>query len=191
MARVLIVFESKYGQTEKIAKFISDRLLGQGHTVSLVNLATGESQPPSNYDGVIVGAGIYMQRYLKNMERWVQTYAQTLRQMPSALFTVCLAVMQKNAKVQADLHRISQRFSERTGWFPQKQATFAGALNYTQYGWFLKQFMSLISRSNGGAQDTSRDYEYTDWNEVIRFCDDFTRTLPAGRNLNPEIRGPL
>ena len=44
---------------------------------------------------------------------------------------------------------------------------FAGALRYTQYGLIKRHFMKRISKDRVSADtDTSRDYEYTNWNDV-------------------------
>jgi menaquinone-dependent protoporphyrinogen oxidase len=187
VARVLIVYESKYGQTEKIAKFLYSRLLGQGHSVNLMNLGAKDFRPPTDYDGIIVGAGIYMQRYPKNLEKWVQTYYPTLSQRSTAFFSVCMAVLDKNLKVQRDLQRIANKFFDKTNWHPKRREVFAGALNYSKYGWVTKQLMGLISRASRGDYDTSRDYEYTNWSEVAQFSDDFLSSLSGGREASREI----
>jgi menaquinone-dependent protoporphyrinogen oxidase len=56
-------------------------------------------------------------------------------------------------------------------------ATLGGALRYTQYG-FLKRFlMKQISRRHNGPTDTSRDYEFTDWQRVDRFVERVLRRV--------------
>jgi menaquinone-dependent protoporphyrinogen oxidase len=39
--------------------------------------------------------------------------------------------------------------------------------------------MKQISGSEGGDTDTSRDFEYTDWDEVTRFAEAFFAELSA------------
>jgi menaquinone-dependent protoporphyrinogen oxidase len=61
----------------------------------------------------------------------------------------------------------------------------AGAVPFTRYGWFKKWVMRRISAKAGGGTDTSRDYEYTDWNDVRAFVNGFAaahelRATPAG-----------
>jgi menaquinone-dependent protoporphyrinogen oxidase len=46
----------------------------------------------------------------------------------------------------------------------------AGAINYTRYNFLLRWYMKRASAKNGGATDTSRDHEYTDWDQVDRFA---------------------
>jgi menaquinone-dependent protoporphyrinogen oxidase len=49
----------------------------------------------------------------------------------------------------------------------------AGALLYTHYNFFIRWMMKRIVATAGGDTDTSRDYEYTDWNDVRAFARDF------------------
>jgi len=46
----------------------------------------------------------------------------------------------------------------------------AGALKYTQYNFFIKWVMKGIARKEGGSTDTSRDHEYTDWEQVTAYA---------------------
>lgn len=190
MARILIIYESRYGQTEKISKFILDRLQSKGHSVDFVNLSKNQLVDPANYDGVIAGAGIYGSRYPRAVRTWAKKYSQYLNRKPSAFFSVCLAVLQqKNEKAQKEIKKLEEGFFTKTSWFPKTHNIFAGALSYSKYNWFMKQVMRLISRSGGGETDVSRDYEYTNWNDVGRFADDFmnllTVKLERGEGLFP------
>ena len=55
--------------------------------------------------------------------------------------------------------------------------TVAGALPYTKYGWLKKWIMRRIVAKAGGDTDTTRDYEYTDWNDVREFARAFAQRL--------------
>ena len=62
------------------------------------------------------------------------------------------------------------RFLGDTGWTPNAKQIFAGALPYRKYGWFTRMLMKRIVKKGGGDTDTSRNYEYTDWNVVNEFA---------------------
>jgi menaquinone-dependent protoporphyrinogen oxidase len=49
----------------------------------------------------------------------------------------------------------------------------AGALKYTQYDFFKRLIMKMIAKREGQTTDTSKDYEYTDWNAVKKFTLEF------------------
>lgn len=178
MARVLIVYESKHGQTEKIAKFLRDRMTGQGHAVELMNARHDLSVAFSNYDGVMVGAPIYRRAYPRAIQAWALVHSENLNRKPSAFFSVCMAVMQKDERTQRDLLAIAEKFFKKTGWYPKRRKVFAGAVNFTQYNWFIKLIMKSIAKRGGSVDlDTDKDYEYTKWDEIVRFSDEFVRSL--------------
>ena len=67
-----------------------------------------------------------------------------------------------------------EKFVDETGWRPDMVGIFGGALRYTQYGFVKRHLMKKISKDKGSADlDTSRDYEYTDWNDVRHFAEEF------------------
>lgn len=179
MARILIVYESKHGQTEKIAKFIRDRMAVQGHAVELFNAEHALPVAFSNYDGVIVGAPIYARRYPRRIRRWVEDHSENLNRKQSAFFSVCMAVLNKDERTQRDLLRTAEFFFEQTGWYPKRRKLFAGAVAFTKYNWFVKWIAKAISNSYGQSLDMQHDHEFTPWRDVARFCDDFVRSVAA------------
>ena len=56
-------------------------------------------------------------------------------------------------------------------------ASFAGALKYSVYGPIKRRVMIVFVGLGGGNTDTSKDYEYTDWNAVERFADAYAQRL--------------
>jgi hypothetical protein len=53
-------------------------------------------------------------------------------------------------------------------------ASFAGALEYTQYNRLERALMKRIAKKEGGFTDTSNDHEYTDWAQVTNFAERFS-----------------
>jgi menaquinone-dependent protoporphyrinogen oxidase len=68
---------------------------------------------------------------------------------------------------------VVNKFIAETGWRPRRIELVAGALPYTKYNFLVRYVMKRISAKEGGDTDTSRDYEYTDWNAVDRFAVEF------------------
>ena len=177
MSRVLILYGSTEGQTRKIASAIGDTLTRSQIAVELVDAST--RQPAvTGYDGIIVAASLHGGRYQKAVVRWVRDHAAEFGARPSVFVSVCLAVLQKSdAKVMADLDAIVKRFLDATGWRPTAVKQVAGALLYTRYNFFMRWMMKRIVAKAGGETDTSKDYEYTDWNDVRAFAETFANSL--------------
>jgi menaquinone-dependent protoporphyrinogen oxidase len=78
-----------------------------------------------------------------------------------------------------EANRYVDQFKQQTGWDPAKVALFSGALRYTRYGFVKRRMMKKIAEEKPGslATDTSRDYIYTEWDEVERYTEEFLDEL--------------
>jgi menaquinone-dependent protoporphyrinogen oxidase len=95
--------------------------------------------------------------------------------------SVCLAILSRNDDGRKEAEAIPQRFLDGVHWHPTIVKIVAGALPYTQYNLVTRWIMKRIVASAGGDTDTSKDYEYTDWNDVRNFAAVFGRRV-AGRS---------
>lgn len=185
-ARILIVYESKNGQTHKISKYICDRMSQQGHTVEMMRVNQILPVALSNYDGVIVGAPIYMRSYPRLIRKWVAQHGQELNKKQSAFFSVCMQVLQKDEQSQRDLLMISETFFKKTAWYPKRRKVFAGAVVFSRYNVFVRYVMKSFSVRAGKPLDVHHDYEFTPWTEVARFSDDFISSLRLSEKSSPD-----
>ena len=186
MARLLIVYGSEEGQTAKVAKHLAEFYRERHHDVDLIY---GKKVPAdlsvSAYDGVIVGASIHMGRHQKYMVDFAKKYCSDLTTQLSAFFTVCLTAKSDSPEDKAQVEQYVQDFMDVTNWYPDQIGVFAGALLYTHYGWVKRFIIKSVSKRTGGDVDTSRDYEYTDWESVDDFGDAFV-TAVAGESVLSE-----
>jgi menaquinone-dependent protoporphyrinogen oxidase len=104
-----------------------------------------------------------------------------LNQRPTAFVSVCLAVLNRTPKVDRDLEANLQRFFDETGWKPEESKVVAGALLYTKYPWWKRWMMRRIVAKEHGDVDTSRDYVYTDWDDLEEFVIRFSAGVPDVR----------
>jgi len=56
-------------------------------------------------------------------------------------------------------------------------ATVAGALRYTRLNFIKKMIIRRIASENGLPTDTTRDHEFTNWDEVTGFVNAFEDAL--------------
>ena len=174
MANVLVVYSSHDGQTRKIAERITTVLRVRRHVVELLDAA----RLPRNLDltrfqAVLVGSPLHAQGYLRPVVRFVRENRPALERLPTLFFSVGLAVISKTSDGRAQTMDVVNKFIAETGWRPRRIELVAGALPYTKYNFLVRYVMKRISAKEGGDTDTSRDYEYTDWNAVDRFAVEF------------------
>jgi len=176
--RILVLYGTSEGQTQKIAGDISETLRARGFDVD-VRHAGVDDPDPSRYDGVIVAASVHAGGYQKTVAAWLRQHLATLDGVPTAFVSVCLAILSKNEAGRIEAEAIPRRFAGAIGWHPDVIKIVAGALPYTRYNFLVRWMMKRIVASAGGDTDTSRDYEYTDWNDVREFAGDFGRRVRA------------
>lgn len=178
MARVLLLYGSTEGQTATIAERIADVLADSGHEPTLVHakhLPDGFSL--GDYDAAIVGASIHAGKHQKYVTKFVKNHAAELNEMPSAFYSVSLTAATGTQEAWDTAREMLENFLAETGWEPDATAVVPGALKYSEYGVLKKFLMKRIAKKSGGGTDTSRDYEYTDWDEVQEFASTFGESL--------------
>ena len=179
MARILVLFASIDGHTARVAQRVAERLEHSGHPVALRAVAEAPAQLDDS-DAVIVGGAIRYGHHPRALEAWVRTHRAQLAGKPNAFFSVCLSAGGPGARPDTARGYLDD-FRTRTGWQPAIAASFAGALLYRRYNPFIRFMMRLIVGMAGGDTDTSRDYEYTDWQAVERFAAEFGAGLQRAR----------
>ena len=116
-----------------------------------------------------------MGKHDEHVRDFVRRNRVALERLPSAFFSVSLAAHgdMENARAYVE------NFEQETGWRPAHVGFFSGALRYRQYGLLKRLMMKKIVRDKPGdlSLDTSRDHEYTEWDQVKRFAEDFLERL--------------
>jgi len=174
MPRLLVLFGTTDGQTAKIANALADGLRAEGCAADAVNAAERPDVRPEEYDGVLVAASLHAGGYQRAVRRWTREHALELAGKPSAFVSVCLGVLEKNPVTDRNLKRIMGEFFDATRWHPAMNRIVAGGLPYTKYNFLKKWVMRRIVATTGsGDLDTTRDYEYTDWEDLKVFARQF------------------
>ncbi len=169
MSSVLIAYATTEGHTRKIADHVASVIRGAGHKPHTIGLAS-DPGAPSEYDAVIIASSIHVGKHDKAATAYIKKYREELAAMPTLFLSVSMAATHKD---DGEAEGYVQTFLEETGWKPSASHIIAGALLYTQYGFFKRLLMKRIVQSKGGDTDTSRDYIYTDWNELTTFVQEF------------------
>ncbi len=186
MTHILIVYGTSDGHTRKIAQVVAENLRARRCSVDIIDAAGSLWRlSPEGYDGVIVAASVHIGSYQRSVARWVRQYAPMLNEMPTAFLSVCLAVLEKDPAAHEQIVRIMDGFVSRCGWHPTIAKLVAGALLYTRYGWLKRHMMKRLVAKAGGDTDTTHDFEYTDWNELRDFAQDFAKLASRRPALVP------
>ncbi len=86
MKEILITWGSKYGGTEGIARMIGESLEARGKSVVTLMPAT-DVYDLHRFDAVIIGGGLYGNRWQKDARRFVTRHVRELRRVPVWMFS--------------------------------------------------------------------------------------------------------
>jgi len=183
LVRILIVYGSGDGQTAKVAERVVEYLGEFGHAAEAFDVGgLPDGFDPASYD-VVVGASIHVGRHQKRVRSFVRAHREALETLPSGFVQVSLS-----AAVDDEAHRTEAMGYvddpvEDTGWHPDAVAVLGGALRDSAYGFITRTLMKSIARVQTGDTGTSRDDEYTDWDEVRQFAEEFGAVVEEQRAL--------
>ncbi|WP_439257306.1 menaquinone-dependent protoporphyrinogen IX dehydrogenase [Lonepinella sp. BR2271] len=164
--KTLILYSSHDGQTRKIAEFIASRLSGEVEVRSILD------QFSLDVDRIIIGASIRYGYFNQQVYKFIEKNTALLNAKPSAFFGVNLTA-RKADKNTPETNVYVRKFLARIPWTPTISAVFAGALLYPRYHWFDRMMIRFIMKITGGETDTTKEIEYTDWDRVQAFSNQF------------------
>lgn len=179
--KLLIVYGTTEGQTRKICQYLRDKAIENGHEVSMLE-STGPNIDPGGFDAVLVGASLHAKKYQASIKYFLQRYHQILNKKPTAFVSVSLAAVHKEHEYRKELEEITEEFLNKTGWNPTFVEQVAGALRYTEYSFWKKFIMRMIAQKSGGSTDTSKDIEYTDWQQVEDLLDRLEKEVAGSKS---------
>jgi menaquinone-dependent protoporphyrinogen oxidase len=166
MSLVLVVYDTKYGQTQRIANYVGEVVRRRGHTANVVHVASANA--PGIADGIVVLAPVFASKHMKSIRRFINEHHKTLGWRPSAFFSVSGAAGSTVPDERVRAQAMASDFVASTPWRPHVLASFGGAMAYPRYNWLLRRILQSMAKKNGGPTDTSRVHELTDWTAVER-----------------------
>lgn len=182
MKPYLVLYATREGHTARIGQHLADALARRGLPAQL---AAAAHLPPgfrvAEYAGAILAASVHVGKHEPEMADFVKHHRLELEAMPTVFLSVSLseagaedssAPAERRAQAAADAQRMIDDFLEHTGWHPGRVQAVAGALLYTKYNFLLRLVMKRIARQAGGATDTSRDHDYTNWAALDHLVDE-------------------
>ncbi len=171
--KTIILYFSVDGQTKKIAEEIGKVIQDDVSLYSLRKKAI-TSQELANSDNIIIGASVRYGGFDPLLKEFIQQHHLILNQKNSAFFSVNLTARKEN-KNQPETNTYTRKLLEKIQWKPNLAAVFAGSLLYPKYTWYDRLIIQFIMRLTGGETDTSKEIEYTDWQQVKNFAEKFNK----------------
>jgi menaquinone-dependent protoporphyrinogen oxidase len=187
MQPVLVAYATTEGHTRKVAEFIAQRLRIRGHRVDLVDVTMPAAQAVTPvYQAAFIGGSVHYDRHQGALVHFVRCNRAWLNALPSAFFSVGLAMVHPAAGGRAHVQQCTEDFLVATGLQPRVVRSVAGALKYSRYDFFKRMVERMLHQDLEGAADTAHDHEYTDWADVEAFVDEFLAAAQVpGSGVSP------
>jgi menaquinone-dependent protoporphyrinogen oxidase len=186
MKPILLIYATREGHTRHIAEHIAAMLKKQNRSFRLIDAALmPRDLSVADHSSAIIAASLHAGKHESEMVRFVTTHLAELRDLPTLFLSISLsqvmvedpnAPAEKRAQAESDVKRTLQEFFEQTCWKPSHVAAVAGALQYSKYNFLIRYVMKRISGKAGGPVDTTRDYEFTDWNKLDDLVEHFVQS---------------
>lgn len=164
-ADVLIVYASKHGSTEQVARGIGETLRKRGLTTAIE--PAREVMDLSGYRSVLIGGSIYMARWHHDARQFVKRHRRELERLPFAVFALGPG---KNSS--EDFAASHEQLDHALGHFPEIEArtvaVFGGVIDPEKLHF---PFSRLEKR------------DLRDWREVRAWA----ATLPLELDLEPVV----
>tara|TARA_Y100001958_G_C21018534_1_gene395990 strand:+ start:203 stop:661 length:459 start_codon:yes stop_codon:yes gene_type:complete len=140
-------------------------------SIELVSLDEASNLNISQFDKIIIGASIRYGRHNRKVLHFVKKNKNLLDLKKTAFFSVNV-VARKLKKNSPATNPYVIKFLKKTNWKPKNVAVFAGKVDYPNYNFINKNIIRFIMMITKGPTDTSRSYEFTNWEEVKKFAKD-------------------
>ena len=168
MSKTLIIYSTVDYHTKRISEFIA-KYLDSEESIKIVNLEDINDYNLNHYDKILLGASIRYGKFRKELYEFIKSNRNLLDKKITCFFGVNL-VARKVEKNSPDTNPYIIKFLEKSNWKPQIIDVFAGNLEYSKYKFFDKFIIKFIMWMTDGPTDTSKDYDFTDWDSVEVFA---------------------
>ncbi len=177
--KLLMLCSSVYGHTRTVCQHMRPALEAAGFEVA--EHALPDAPPdPAEFDAVLIGASIRNGKHNPAVLQFIERHQAALEARPSAFFSVNL-VARKPHKNTPQTNPYVRKFLETSPWQPDRVGVFGGQLNYRRYRTFDRWVIRFIMWMNKGPTDLDTNADFTDWDAVRAFAEEFAEFARQAR----------
>ena len=166
MKKILLIYSTVDGHT----KTICEKILSYSETSQVDILPIDSSINIKDYDTVVIGASIRYGKYREEIFEFIKENEELLNSKDNAFFSVNVVARKEN-KNKPETNPYLIKFLNKISWQPKILDVFAGKIDYPKYKFLDKYAIKFIMWITKGPTDTSKVYEFTDWNRVKSFAE--------------------
>ncbi len=167
----VIIYSTTDGQTKKICESIKNNS-NKKNSYEILSIEQAFDKQLEKYDQIIIGASIRYGRHSSRIYKFIKRNKEILEKKKSAFFSVNV-VARKPEKSTPNTNPYVIKFLKKTNWQPKKLGVFAGKIDYPKLSFINKNVIRFIMFITNGPTDVKNSYEFTDWNNVKKFINEF------------------
>lgn len=172
MKSILIVYATREGQTQKVARVMEEHLTRLGALVKLHHAGEEFFSDIENYDLIVFGASMHVGGIEQELIDFMVTHKEKIIPKSRAFFLVLLSAATKDPKLKEEwLSNARYKVEDQIPLTFDHIQMIAGALKYSLYSWPLKLIMRNIAKQAGEDTNIFHDYEYTNWDQVKQYAE--------------------
>ncbi len=172
MSNNLIIYSTVDGQTLAICEKIKQHLSAENEQVTIVSLEQASELALSSFDKILIGASIRYGKHRPALFEFIAQHRAALDGVKTAFFTVNV-VARKPEKNTPETNPYMQKFLTLSSWTPALLGVFAGKIDYPKYRTVDRVMIRFIMWMTKGPTDTTGTYEFTNWDKVEAFANEF------------------
>lgn len=161
-----MVYATRAGSTEDIARFMGTVLRERGYAVDV--LAVNYQPDPAPYDAVLLGSAIRAAQWLPEAIAYLMTYRETLLRKRLCYWTVCLTLEQDTPANRAT---VSEYLKPVRAILPaHAEGFFAGTMDYKKLSLPVRMLVKAMKAPQG---------DFRQWDRIRAWLDEVEPILQA------------
>jgi len=184
--KTLIIYGTRYGATARTSEEIAKVLREEGFNVWVVNAKEEKVDDISEYELIIVGSGMKIDRWTKEPEKFLKKFKKELTKKKVAVFVSSgvQAIYEYEGNTEA-MERAWKKYleekAEKYSLNPIAMTIFGGVLNFNKMGWMARKTVGQLWRKfeEAGFEKKNGVYDTRDWNAIRSWTKELARKVRA------------
>ena len=162
----IFIYSSSNGQSLKICE-----ALNKNKESLIIDMDMLKTTKLDNFDQIVIGASVKYGDHNKKVYEFVKKNRALLEKKKTVFFSVN-ATARKSEKNTPKTNPYIIKFLKKTNWTPDHIGVFAGMIDFPNYNFIEKYIIKLIMWITNGPTDTSKTFEFTNWEDVKKFSEE-------------------
>jgi menaquinone-dependent protoporphyrinogen oxidase len=182
--KALIVYGTRYGATASTSEEIATVLRDEGFNVRVVNAKNERVDDISEYELIIVGSGMKINRWTKEPEQFLNKFKRELQHKKVAIFVSSATnAIYKHEGNTEELEKAQNKYldekADKYKLNPIAMTIFGGVLNYDDMGWMARKTVGQLHRKYEAMGIEKKDgvYDTRDWDAIRNWTCELARNV--------------